>query len=151
MMPARSQHATGCGSGVQRRHWLLGCAATLAGCDRGAARPAAAVLHMGMDLWAGYFPVLLAIELGMMAERGLTIEVSMPGNTDRMMAEFAAGRYDIVGMALADLVNLTRGAHDVQVFIHSDESYGGDKLLSRSGFDPDAGRMVVGTNLGRLR
>lgn len=147
-MPARRQHATGCRSGVQRRHWLLASAAALAGCDRGVTSPPPAVLHMAMDLWAGYFPVLLAIELGMMAERGLTVDVTMPGNTDRMMAEFAAGRYDIVGMALADLVNLTRGAHDVQVFIHSDESSGGDKLLSRAGFDPAGGRVIVGTNLG---
>lgn len=147
-MPPRRQHATGCRAGVQRRHWLLGGVSAIVGCDHAAVPPVPAVLHMGMDLWAGYFPVLLAIELGLMAERGLTVDVTMPGNTDRMLAEFSAGRYDIVGMALADLVNLTRGARDVQVFIHSDESSGGDKLLSRAGFDPARDRVIVGTNLG---
>lgn len=142
------QYAAGSRSGVRRRHWLLSCAGALAACEPSPAPAGRPVLHMAIDLWAGYFPALLAIELGLMAERGLTVEVSIPGNTDRMMAEFAAGRYDIVGVALADLVILTRGVQDVQVFLHSDESAGGDKLLARPDFDPARARVVVGTNLG---
>lgn len=138
---------------VLRAGVALGLGWAAAGCDRRAdqvPRGAAAVrpLRLAMDLWAGYFPALLADELGYARERGLALQISLPGNTDRMMADFAAGQYELVAVALADLVNLTRGAQEVQVLIQSDESAGGDQLLSRKDFRRDAPRLVVGTNLG---
>ncbi len=137
-----------------RRHFMrvaavAGLGWLAAGCDR---RPVAvqagAPLRMAMDLWAGYFPALLADELGFTRELGLALTIAIPGNTDRMMADFAAGQYELVAVALADLVNLTRGAQDLQVILQSDESAGGDQLLSRPDFRSDAPRIVVGTNLG---
>lgn len=126
-----------------------GLALSLTGCERRpVARPAGMPLRLAMDLWAGYFPALLADDLGYARERGLSLVISLPGNTDRMMADFAAGQYDLVAVALADLVNLTRGAQDVQVVIQSDESAGGDQLVSRPDYRADAPRIVVGTNLG---
>lgn len=125
-----------------------GAGLLMAGCERKPAVGDAGPLRLAMDLWAGYFPALLADELGIARELGLTLAISLPGNTDRMMADFAAGQYDLVAVALADLVNLTRGAQDLQVILHSDESAGGDQLISRPDFKADAPRIVIGTNLG---
>jgi NitT/TauT family transport system substrate-binding protein len=133
-----------------RRTVLLGLASAslVAACDPRSPPPPKPPLRLAIDLWAGYFPALLADELGYFRDAGLLVEVSIPGNTDRMMAEFIAGRYDLVALALADLINMTRSGHDVQVVLQSDESAGGDKLVVRPGFDLRAPRLVAGTNLG---
>lgn len=126
----------------------LGLGWPLAGCGRREGANDHTTLRLAIDLWAGYFPALLADELGHFREAGVQVQISIPGNTDRMMAEFLAGRHDLVGIALADLVNLSRGGHEVQVVLQSDESAGGDKILLREGFDLQGQRVVVGTNLG---
>lgn len=101
-----------------------------------------------MDLWPGYFPALLADELGYLAEARVSVKFSFPANTDRMMADFAAGQYDIIAVALGDLISATHGRAPVQVFLVSDESAGGDALLARAGTDLKARQLTLATNLG---
>lgn len=101
-----------------------------------------------MDLWPGYYPALLADSLGWLAAAGVHLSLSLPGNTDRMMADFAAGRYDVVAVSLGDLINTTRGHLAVQVVLVSDESAGGDAVLARPGLGSRRGALKVATNLG---
>lgn len=132
---------------VDRRQLVIGgatLAVGLAGCSRD---ESSAPLRLAMDLWGGYFPALLADELGWFREAGLDVRIELPGNTSRMMAELAAGRVDLACMALADVVNLTRAA-PVQVLLVSDESAGGDQVLLRPGGSLAAERLALGTNLG---
>lgn len=119
--------------------------AGLAGCSRDEAPREP--LRLAMDLWAGYFPALLADERGGFRDAGLDVRIDLPGNTSRMMGELAAGRVDLVCLALADVVNLARGA-PVQVLMVSDESAGGDQVLLRAGGSLQAPRLALGTNLG---
>lgn len=139
-------------TGMRRRIALGAMALTGLGACTPADTPAPvasrAVLRLAIDLWAGYFPALLADELGLFRDAGLEVRISLPGNTDRMLAEFAAGRHDLVAAALADMVNLLRGGQSVQVVLQSDESAGGDRLLQARRALPQGRRLVVGTNLG---
>lgn len=134
---------------MDRRRFLIGGTAGpvagLAGCSRD--EPPREPLRLAMDLWAGYFPALLADERGSFREAGLDVRIDLPGNTSRMMGELAAGREDLVCLALADVVNLSRGA-PVQVLMVSDESAGGDQVLLRAGGSLEAPRLALGTNLG---
>ena len=108
-----------------------------------------APLRLAMDLWPGYYPAVLADELGYLAEAQVKLTISFPANTDRMMAEFAAGQVDVVAVALGDLINATHGRTPVQVFLVSDESAGGDALLMRRGVDlKGKGKLSLATNLG---
>lgn len=108
-----------------------------------------APLRLAMDLWPGYYPALLADELGYFAEAQVKLTISFPANTDHMMAEFAAGQVDVVAVALGDLINATHGRTPVQVFLVSDESAGGDALLLRRDGDvTGTRRLALGTNLG---
>lgn len=108
-----------------------------------------APLRLAMDLWPGYYPAVLADELGYLAEAQVKLTISFPANTDRMMAEFAAGQVDVVAVALGDLINATHGRTPVQVFLVSDESAGGDALLMRHGTDlKGKGKLSLATNLG---
>lgn len=146
-------------SAPRRRRWLAGLgglsglwalwgAAGLAGCREAPAPEAQpAPLRLAMDLWPGYYPALLAQDLGYFDD--LMVQISFPANTDRMMADFAAGQYDIIAVALGDLITTTHGRAPVQVFLVSDESAGGDAVLASRAVDLDGpGRLRLATNLG---
>jgi NitT/TauT family transport system substrate-binding protein len=91
---------------------------------------------------------VLADELGYFRDAGLNVTISLPGNTDRMLAEFAADQQDLIAVALGDLINLTRNRDGVLLLLVSDESAGGDAVLQRAGAALDQPGLKVGTNLG---
>lgn len=134
----------GCVAGLAPALGLLG------GCSKSTeSAPPSAPLRLAMDKWPGYYPALLAAELGYFSARQLEVEVSFPADTDRMLAEFAAGRYDIIAVAMGDLITATHGRVPMQVFLVSDESAGGDAVLARPGVDLQGqGRLRLATNLG---
>lgn len=140
---------------LSRRACLAGVGGMLAGCvlpacsERQTPDVEPAPLRLAMDLWPGYYPAVLAEDLGYLAEVRVKLSISFPANTDRMMAEFAAGQVDVVAVALGDLINATHGRTPVQVFLVSDESAGGDALLLRGGADlRSSGKLSLATNLG---
>ena len=129
---------------------LVAVLALLGGCEAPApSPPAKPPLRLAIDRWPGYYPAVLAEELGLFAEAGVAVQIALPENTDRMLAEFAAGGHDLVGVALGDLITLTRNRADVGVVLVSDLSAGGDAVLARPDFaiDPE-GSVRIGTNLG---
>ncbi|MFO1337890.1 MAG: ABC transporter substrate-binding protein [Burkholderiaceae bacterium] len=142
----------GAPQGARRRLCLAGAAATLglAACGRPPAPDAPpAPLRLAMDLWPGYYPAVLADELGYLSEARVQVQFSFPANTDSMIAEFAAGHVDIIAVAMGDLINATHGRAAVQVFMVTDESAGGDAVLARPGVDlKGKGRLLLATNLG---
>lgn len=106
-------------------------------------------LRFGMDLWAGYFPAVIAERTGLMAAEGVALEVVPSRDTSGLIAEFAAGRYDLIAVSLGDAITLTRGRPDVVVLLVADESAGGDQLLRAPGVAADAPPPHrYGTNLG---
>lgn len=111
--------------------------------------PAPVPLRLGMDLWAGYFPAVIAERAGLMADEGVALEVMPTRDTNALIAEFAAGRYDLIGVSLGDAITLSRSRPDVLVLLVADESAGGDQLLRAPGVDATgSGPMRFGTNLG---
>lgn len=135
-----------------RRRLCLTAAAALglAACGRPSEPDTApAPLRLAMDLWPGYYPAVLADELGYLAEAQVQVRFSFPANTDSMIADFAAGHVDIIAVAMGDLINATHGRAAVQVFLVTDESAGGDAVLVRQGVDlKGKGRLLLATNLG---
>lgn len=89
-------------------------------------------LRIGIDLWAGYYPLVLAEELGYLREGNVNVEISIPKNTSRMLAQFAARDYDAVCVSCADVITVTRAVPDLRIALLSDESSGGDQVLSRT-------------------
>jgi NitT/TauT family transport system substrate-binding protein len=115
-----------------QRLWLLAAGAillALASCKP--AQPEPAPLMVGLDQWAGYYPIVLAEELGYLREAGVRVDIQFPQDTHRMIADFAGGSFDIVGVSLADIVVTTRVRPDICMMLCSDESTGGDQLFGR--------------------
>lgn len=132
---------------------LLGCTPEEGGTPSATAPPTAPAegpaLRLAIDQWPGYYPAALADDLGYFTEAGVQVTLDLPGDTDRMLGAFAGGQYDLIGVALGDLITLSRNRPDVAVLLVSDESAGGDALLARAGFEVGTAPVVrIGTNLG---
>ncbi|GAA5174039.1 hypothetical protein GCM10025771_02790 [Niveibacterium umoris] len=139
---------------VPRRRWLhysAGCvAALLVGCGRPSSPSKPAPLRIGVDLWAGYYPLLLAKELGYLASAGVEVDIGIPQNTRRLLSDFSAGAYDGACVSVGDMITLTRTSPDVRMVLASDESAGGDVLLG-SQVPTEAAQIRgkrIGTSLG---
>jgi NitT/TauT family transport system substrate-binding protein len=106
-------------------------------------------MRLGMDLWAGYFPAVIAEHEGLMAAEGVDLEVVATRDTNGLIAEFAAGHYDLIAVSLGDAITLSKSRPDLVVLLVADESSGGDQLLRAptAGADPTAPPRI-GTNLG---
>ena len=106
-------------------------------------------MRLSIDLWPGYYPAVIAYEKGWFKEQGLNLILAIPGNTDKMLAQFTAGSIDAVAVAFGDAVLVTRQKKDVSVILVTDESAGGDAVLAT---DPDILNdlkgKTIGTNLG---
>ena len=138
-------------------HWAniarLGCALLLSSaCTSNEAAPAAVQtpLHIGVDLWAGYYPALLAEQLGYFRDEQVAVEIAIPEDTDQLLVDFAAGSFDGVGVAAGDTINVLEANPDARLVLFSDISDGADMVLALPPIHipEDLRGKAVGTNLG---
>lgn len=113
------------------------------------AAPKRPPLRVGLDVWAGYYPLVLAEARGFLAAENVAVDIKFPQDTQRMIAEFAARQYDLIGVSLADTILTTRIHPNLRLILQSDESVGGDVILSRTPLTPAELRgKRIGTALG---
>jgi len=104
-------------------------------------------LSVGIDLWPGYYPVILARQLGYFDEAGLSVNVVLPEATDNMLKDFQSQKLDLVCVAMGDAFALKKDAPNLKVIMITDESAGGDALMAKDpSLDPLKGKKI-GTNL----
>jgi NitT/TauT family transport system substrate-binding protein len=139
---------------LPRRSWLP-VLALLVVVGASCAGEAPVRMRLAVDLWAGYYPAFIAAEKGWFAAEGLEVTIELPQDTKRSLAELAAGDYDAVGASLSDFFPVLQQDPGARLLMFSDESNGGDAILSRQlpGTDDAARREAVrgrkiGTNLG---
>lgn len=143
---------------MQARTWLnragLGLAAALAlgACTRPEAAPQnrEPPLQIAIDLWAGYYPALLAEQLGYFRAEQVAVELSIPEDTDQLLVDFAAGSLDGIGVASGDTINVVEANPDARIVLFSDLSNGADMVLGMPPINvpEDLRGRIVGTNLG---
>jgi NitT/TauT family transport system substrate-binding protein len=142
---------------VAVRIWLSRAGAALAvlllsACSRPEGKPATREppLKIGLDLWAGYYPALLADELGYFRAEQVEVELSIPEDTDQLLVDFATRTLDGIGVALGDTINVVEANPDARIILISDLSDGADMVLGMPPIDvpEDLRGRAVGTNLG---
>lgn len=128
---------------------LVNGAALAATTDPAHAAPATPPTHLrvAIDLWPGYYPVVIAKSRGLFAARGLDVDYFVPENTGHMLDEFVAGKIDVVCVAMGDAITLKARAPSLKVVLISDESAGGDALLSLQPLPASLTGLRIGTNL----
>jgi NitT/TauT family transport system substrate-binding protein len=108
----------------------------------------ALALRMVCDPWAGYYPAALAEVDGDFAREGLTVSMERSTSTDRMLAEFFAGRFDLMCASLGDMIPIAARDPTLRIVLTSDESAGADMVFRRRDVDPAAvARLRIGTDL----
>jgi len=107
-------------------------------------------LQVGLDLWAGYYPALLAEQLGYFRDEQVAVELSFPEDTDQLLVDFAAGSLDGIGVASGDTINVIEANADARIILFSDLSDGADMVLGMPPINipEDLRGRAVGTNLG---
>lgn len=103
-------------------------------------------VHVAIDLWPGYYPVVIGKEKGFFSQRGIAVDVVVPENTDHMLQAFAAGEIDVVCVALGDVFAFRERVPSLRVVLISDESSGGDALLSLKPLPAKLKGLRIGTN-----
>ncbi len=140
-----------------RRKWFaltaiaLSCSA-LAGCSEHAPSAPSELprLAVGLDLWPGYYPALLAEHFGYFRDEGVLVEIALPEDTDQLLVDFAAGSLDGAAVAAGDAINVCDANPDVRIVLFSDISDGADMVLALPPIarPEDLRGRSVGTNLG---
>lgn len=101
-------------------------------------------IKVGIDLWPGYYPVILAKHLGFFKDRGLEVDIILPEDTDNMLNDFTSGKLDLVCVAMGDAFSLKNKDPDLKIVLITDESAGGDALLG----SPDSIKSLKGKRIG---
>ena len=138
---------------IRLRRAGFGLVALLLGaCTRPEATPAnrEPPLQIGLDLWGGYYPALLAEQLGYFRAEQVAVELSIPEDTDQLLVDFAAGTLDGIGVATGDTINVIEANPDARIILFSDLSSGADMVLGMPPVETpeDLRGRAVGTNLG---
>jgi NitT/TauT family transport system substrate-binding protein len=124
----------------------------LAACSKPESAPASREppLQIGLDLWAGYSPALLADDLGFFRDEQVAVQLSIPEDTDQLLVDFAAGTLDGIGVATGDTINVIEANPDARIILFSDLSNGADMVLGMPPINipEDLRGRAVGTNLG---
>lgn len=130
----------------------LGLALLLSSCapNESAKANADLPLEIGLDLWAGYYPALLADELGFFRSEQVAVRISLPEDTDQLLVDFAAGSLDGIAVAAGDTINVLEVNPEASIVLFSDVSDGADMVLALPPIDVPEGLAgkAVGTNLG---
>lgn len=91
-----------------------------------------APFKVAFNTWIGYSPLVIAREKGMLASRGLAVEISTLEGVGEKNSALIKGTVDAVGhTADAAVVSAASGV-DGQVMFIFDQSWGADGLLTRS-------------------
>ncbi len=132
--------------------WLVPALLLCVGCANSDAVRAEAEprLHIGVDLWAGYYPALLAEQLGYFRDEHLAVDISIPEDTDQLLVDFAAGSLDGIGVAVGETINVVEAHSGARIILISDVSDGADMVLAMPPIKrpEDLRGKTVGTNLG---
>ncbi|MDX2215570.1 MAG: aliphatic sulfonate ABC transporter substrate-binding protein [Oculatellaceae cyanobacterium bins.114] len=86
-------------------------------------------LQVGMNLWAGFMPWKVAQEKDFFTANGVNVEVTwFPVLSDQLTA-FNAGKLDVAGMTLSDMLTGLAGGLQTKIIAITDVSLGADAIL----------------------
>ena len=105
-------------------------------------------INVGIDLWPGYYPIVLAKHLGMFKKRGLRVNFVLPESTDNMLGQFTDGKLDMVCVAMGDAFSLYNKDPNLRIVMITDESSGGDALLASRNLNKISPATLSGAKIG---
>lgn len=98
---------------------------TLSACDDDIQRP----LTVGTNVWPGYEPGYLALELGYYSKERITLR-QFQSATENIRA-FRNAAVDVAALTMDEALLLIQDGFDIRIFLVADISHGGDVVLAR--------------------
>jgi NitT/TauT family transport system substrate-binding protein len=129
----------------------LGTALLSLGCTSDPAAPATLEkLEVSFNHWPGFYPVVIAHELGLLEKHGVEVDLISFRDTETHLAEIAAGRFDGALMSIGSAVVIAGGNPDARVVMAVDQSRGADAVVALPGIETpaDLRDKSIGTMLG---
>lgn len=107
-------------------------------------------LKVAYSAWPGFLPIAIAQEKGFFAQQGVKVETFYSEDTMAQMADFGAGNYDIVTLALGSIGIISEKNPGVQIIFATDRSAGADAIVAQSNITSvaDLKGKRIGTGLG---
>lgn len=107
-------------------------------------------LKVAYSAWPGFLPIALAQEKGFFTQQGVKVETFYSEDTMAQMADFGAGNYDVVTLALGSIGIISQKNPDVQILVATDRSAGADAIVAQSDITSvaDLKGKTIGTGLG---
>ena len=105
-------------------------------------------LRIGWNLWAGYYPLVIAEQKGFFEEQGVDVELILYNTVDEETAALASGMVD-GGTATLNDVLLDQIAANVKVVLITDNSDGGDQIVATA--DILSTEDILHKNIGAQR
>ena len=88
-----------------------------------------AVLEIAVDDWPGFYPVVLAQEMGYFEEEGILVNYHFSDNARQQRLEFESGEYDGITLSLGSLISIKEVDTQVKVVLLTDMSTTGDAVV----------------------
>jgi len=113
-------------------------------------QPVRSPLKIAYSPWPGYLPLVIAKEKGFFTAQGVNVETFYSEDTSLQMADFAAGKYDGVALALGTIVPLIDKNPTLRIILAIDESAGADAIVAQTGISKvqDLKGKAVGVRVG---
>ncbi|GAA6134782.1 hypothetical protein NBRC116188_15720 [Oceaniserpentilla sp. 4NH20-0058] len=104
-------------------------------------------IKVGIDLWPGYYPIIIAKHQGFFSEADLDVSYVLPEETNNLLNMFSEHRIDLLCVAMGDAFALYEKDSDFRVVMITDQSNGGDALLRKGPLPKPGHKVKIGTNL----
>jgi NitT/TauT family transport system substrate-binding protein len=123
---------------------VIGCTS-----DRDAT-PKLQKLEISFNHWPGFYPIVIAHELGLLEKHGVEVDLISFRDTETHLAEIAAGRFDGALMSVGSAVVIAGGNQDARIIMAVDQSKGADAVVALPGIETpaDLRNKSIGTMLG---
>jgi NitT/TauT family transport system substrate-binding protein len=88
-------------------------------------------LKFAYSAWAGYFPIVIAQEKGFFSAQGVKVEASLQENSQGILADFGAGKYDGILASLGEIIPISATNPNLRLILVTAMSVGADAVVAQ--------------------
>lgn len=88
-------------------------------------------LKFAYSAWTGFFPIVIAQEKGFFSAQGVKVETLLQENSQGILADFGAGKYDGIFSSLGEIVPISATNPNLHLILVTAMSVGADAIVAQ--------------------
>lgn len=88
-------------------------------------------LKFAYSAWTGFFPIVIAQEKGFFSAQGVKVETLLQENSQGLLADFGAGKYDGIFSSLGEIVPISATNPNLHLILVTAMSVGADAIVAQ--------------------